>query len=282
MLDHILRWAQEEETIQAVILQGSHASGIADIYSDYDLALYCSANPTFIQDDQWLSKIGKVWICVHEKLFGGPQPYPTRLVIFEGGDKADFAFYPLAALYEMVRAQKLSDEFNRGFKVLLDKTKVTSALPQPAHKDSPAKKPSSEEFNRVVTEFWFEVHHVAKYLKREDLWSVKFRSGLIHKHFLLRMIEWNEEARRHGETRMPPFGKRMASWVEKNTWEALQNVFGHFDAKDSWKALFATIELFRKLSKETAQSLGYPYPQEVDQAISGYVKSLKPSEAHPR
>ena len=82
MLENILKWANEEQSIAAVILTGSQAAGIADDYSDYDLAFFCSANPTFIQEDSWLTKIGRVWICVHEKLFAGPAPYPTQLVHF--------------------------------------------------------------------------------------------------------------------------------------------------------------------------------------------------------
>ena len=88
------------------------------------------------------------------------------------------------------------------------------------------------------------------------------------------MIEWNEEARRHWETRVPPFGKRMAHWVDKETWQDLHTIFGRFNSQDSWKALFATMNLFRKLATDTAQWLGYHYPLETDQVISAYVQKL--------
>lgn len=112
---------------------------------------------------------------------------------------------------------------------------------------------------------------MAKYLKRKDLWSVKFRSGFINDHFLLKMIEWNEQAKRNWETKVPPIGKRMHSWVGADTWKALHHIFAHFDSRDSWNGLKHTVELFRKLAIDTAQGLGYSYPQDLDQNIMGFI-----------
>ncbi|MDE3046301.1 MAG: aminoglycoside 6-adenylyltransferase, partial [Verrucomicrobiota bacterium] len=134
---------------------------------------------------------------------------------------------------------------------------MTALMPKATHKESAGKKPSEQEFQRVINEFWFEVHHVAKYLKREDLWSVKFRSGSIYDNFLLKMIEWNEQAKRNWESQLPPLGKRMRSWVDADTWKALHQIFAHFDSSDSRRGLLHLIELFRKIATDTAKRLGY-------------------------
>ncbi len=271
----IMQWAQADENVKVLILLGSHAAGQADEYSDYDLAVFCSSDEPYIKNDSWISKFGKIWVCVHEKLQEGDHMYSTRLVIFEGGLKVDFAFFPMLVLQDMMKANSLPDEYNRGFSVLLDKGSWTASMPKATKKESPGTKPSEQEFLRIVNEFWFEVHHVAKYLKRKDLWSAKFRSGGIYDNFLLKMIEWNEEAKRDWKTQMPPLGKRMRTWVDAHTWKALYDVFGHFEEEDSWKALVNTIGLFRELAKDTAHRLGYMYPQDVDEAINGYVLGLK-------
>ncbi len=273
ILDRIVEWAQNEKAIKAMILQGSYAAGMADAYSDYDLAIFCSAYELYIKDERWLSKIGNVWVCVYEKVEKGDKTFPTRLVIFDGGVKVDFAFYTMDVLADLARARPLPDEYTRGYTVLIDKESLTTSMPPATHKERPGAKPSEQEFQTVIQEFWFEVHHVAKYLKREDLWSAKFRSGSIQDHFLLKMIEWNEQAKRNWESQVPPLGKRMHSWVDADTWKALHQVFAHFDSRDSWQGLIHTIELFRKLATDTAKRLGYSYPHDLDKNITNFISA---------
>jgi aminoglycoside 6-adenylyltransferase len=274
ILDRIVEWAQKESTIKAVILQGSHATGMADEYSDYDLAIFCYAFDAYIRDERWLSNIGKVWVCVCEKVERSGKIFPTRLVIFEDGVKVDFGFYTMDVLHTLVHARHLPDDYNRGYSVLIDKESLTVSMPKATGKESHAKKPSKEEFLKVVNEFWFEVHHVAKYLKRGDLWLVKLRSGLIFEHFLLKMIEWNEEAKGNWASRVPPSGKRMQSWVDANTWRDLHQVFARFENRDSRQGLIHTMELFRKLAIDTSRRLGYSYPHDLDKNMTHFVTML--------
>ena len=105
ILDRIVQWAQKEDAIKAVMLQGSRAAGMADAYSDYDLAIFCSDYDSYIKDEKWLSQIGNVWVCVHEKMHQNNNTFPTRLVIFEGGVKVDFGFYTMGILQGLVHAK---------------------------------------------------------------------------------------------------------------------------------------------------------------------------------
>lgn len=271
MIPSILKWALEEQPIRAILLVGSRAvNKKVDALSDYDLSIFCETHQPYTQDDHWLSKIGKVWVCVHEQVCCNQQDFPVRLVIFEGGVKVDFAFYSLDYLQSLCKS--LPEEYQGGYSVLLDKDDAAAHLASP--KGLQAQKPKREEFHRVVNEFWFEAYHVAKYLKRGDLWSVKFRStGL--QNFLLTMIEWNTLAKREWREPLPDNGKHMRSWVEDKTWTALHQIFAHFDGQDSWSALRHTLSLFRDLALETAQQLAYPYPHEVDQHISKFILSMQ-------
>src|SRR5262245_34505275 len=113
IINKIMRWAQNEEPIKVMILQGSFAAGLGDRYSDYDLALFCSHFDLYVRDDEWLKSIAPVWINVPEKLHHGEHVFPTRLVIFSGGVKVDFAFYSLDVLQELIQAPELPGEYNR-------------------------------------------------------------------------------------------------------------------------------------------------------------------------
>lgn len=274
IINRIVDWAQKEKDVRAVILMGSRAAGMEDPYSDFDLAIFCSSYDSYSGDEGWLSNIGNVWVCVHEKVNQGNHTFPTRLVIFEGGEKVDFGFYPMNILHDLVHAKDLPDEYNRGYTVLVDKRSLTALMPKATHKESAANQPSEPEFQRIINEFWFEVHHVAKYLKRDDLWSVKFRSGSIYDNFLLKMIEWNEQAKLNWKTQLPPLGKRMRSWVDPDTWKSLHQVFAHFDRSDSRRGLLHLIELFRKIATDTANRLGYSYPYDLDKNITNHIKAV--------
>jgi hypothetical protein len=40
----------------------------------------------------------------------------------------------------------------------------------------------------------------------------------------------------------------------------LRQTFAHYDAEDTWRALLATMDLFRWLSLETAEKWSFAYP----------------------
>lgn len=270
MINEILQWAKYEKHIRAVILTGSRAKNKHDELSDYDLALFCTDIDSYTCDDAWLSKIGKVWVCVHEKVCIKEKEFLSRLVIFEKGIKVDFSFYPIEILKDIS-----SILFQSGYKILLDKEEMAISMLALNEEVSVAVKPNREQFLTIINEFWFEAYHVAMYLRRGDLWSAQFRLNGLHHQFLLRMIEWNELSKTDWKGIFPELGKGMQSWVSKETWEALHRSFARFDEKDSWNALENTTSLFRILAHQTAAHLLYNYPNEVDNHISKFINELR-------
>lgn len=268
----LIKWAQSEESIEALVLVGSRGTcQRVDTLSDYDLAVFCNSTEPFIKSNRWISHIAKVWVWVPDSFMCEKTLIPTRLVIFEGGVKVDFAFYPTEMLQTVSQESKLPQGFDYGYTILLDKENLTKNMPQPSGAALQIPLPSDKEFTDLVQEFWFEIYHVAKYIKRHDLWSVKFRMGGIYDHYLIKMICWNEVSKGKATHSL---GKHLSSWADPKILKALDNVFGHFDADDSQKALFATMDLFRNLSKETASKLNLMYPSEPDQALTQFIQDL--------
>lgn len=274
MLDKIIKWGEREEAIKALILVGSRAGNQpVDTLSDYDLSIFCDTDESYIRSEDWLSQFGKVWICVKEKVLCCGKTHPSRLVIFEGGIKVDFSFLSITALDEIVRSNPLPDDYNIGYKILLDKENRATGMPSPEFVIK-ATQPSEQDFHNVIQEFWFESYHMAVYLKREDLWSVKFRSWAAQS-FLLRMIEWHAQAENDWRCSTPPIGKRMPSWVHKDLWKDLHGVFATFDAEDSWKALFNTMKLFRRITAETARMLRFSNMEDLSENMIGFITTLR-------
>lgn len=276
MLEKLVEWGKQEDAVRALILLGSRAGQQpADVLSDYDLSVFCDADEPYTGSDSWLTQFGNVWVCVKEKVVYEGKTFPSRLVIFEGGVKVDFSFLSIDVLDEIAQNCSLPDDYLLGYKILLDKDHRTSGMVPPQY-ELEAIKPSEQEFQEVVKEFWFEIYHIGVYLKRGDLWSVKFRSWAAHS-FLLRMLEWHAEAENDWHSSVPPIGKRMRSWVNEELWQDLHGVFAHFDADDSWKALFSTMELFRRITADTAQALRFNSMEDLSRNMIDFITALKSS-----
>jgi aminoglycoside 6-adenylyltransferase len=76
---------------------------------------------------------------------------------------------------------------------------------------------------------------------------------------LLTMIEWNTLASRGWDTDVWFNGRYLEEWAKPETLKALRGTFAHYEYADIEKALFATTELFLKLSKGTGRLLGFEH-----------------------
>jgi aminoglycoside 6-adenylyltransferase len=265
MLAALVAWAAAEDAVRRLVLVGSRARPeVPDDLADIDVQVYCDRVEPFTSDDAWLAPLAAVWINVRDQYADGDLVVPTRLVIFDGGVKVDFAFYPAATLSRGVRA-------GLAHRVLVDKTgriptPVDAAVP-------PAALPTASDYRRAVDEFWFEAYHAAKYLARDELWLATARDWAA-KQWLWQMIVWHELiCRQHAE---PPWhdGRRAVAGAE--TWRGLHDTFAAFDADAGWRALEATIRLFRQLATDLAQAGAFSYPEAVDANLSTLIGGLKP------
>ena len=246
----------------------------SDVLSDVNLSIFTTNISQFTDNHLWIDLLSTPLIILPEKLSYYGQDYPTRLVIFENGIKVDFAFFDIALLKCLVETKKLPPEYNAGYQVLIDKDKMTVSMSKAQGCSSLVESPNEKQFLSLIEEFWFEAYHVAKYAKREDLWPLKFRQHWITDRLLLKMVEWNAQAKREWRFSPKPHGKDMLSWVDKDIWEGFSGCFAGFDAQESYKALMELVRLFRRLAKETAVMLGYGYPEELDRKISVVIDSL--------
>lgn len=275
ILSKIITWAEQEDLIRVVILSGSRASkGPTDELSDYDIALFTTNIEKYASDDSWMHGIEKVWVYEPCLLRRGNKEYPTRLVVYKDGLQVDYALFDLDHLNDLKQAKELPVEYNLGYEILLDKDGLTNGLQSATYEYPFAQKPTQQEFNLVLQEFFFEAFKEAKALVREDLGHVKVRAYMT-KIRLLQVIEWHEKTKHGWNYDTNCDAKRMKSWVSPEIWSALHNTFAHFDAPDSWEKLIKSLEVFRKLSVEVAQALGLEYPHEMAKHVCDYIFRLR-------
>jgi aminoglycoside 6-adenylyltransferase len=249
----IIEWAQTRGDIRAVLVVGSRARSEPppDPYSDLDLMVYTTDWSDYVANTDWLGRFGPVWVMVQDDIGQGR---PEFLALYDGGYKLDFAFDRASKLDEIARADTLPEVLDRGYRVLLDKDGITAQFPaQPAQLPS-ISPPTPAEFTETVNTFWYGAVYVAKQI--------------------LTMLEWHARALRGWDYDTWYEGKLITRWVDPDTLNELNRCFGRFDTTDSWRALLATMDLFRRIATTTAQRLGYPYPAALDDSVTQYIRGL--------
>ena len=276
-LDKIVHWASSEQPVRAVVITGSlsRGDGSTDEWSDLDLQIIASDFAAYINDDSWLDSLGEVWI-----RFPLKSAAPYRLVWFAGGKKVDFQFINVAALQEMTASGKLSEEYQRGYIVALDKDKLCQNLPPSPHIFPQAALPNAQALHAAVNEFWFEAIHVAQFIRRRDFWVVKFRDWTM-KGNLLQLLEWHARATGDSTANTWLMGRRIRDWADDQTCAAIENIWARWNTAELWHSLLMQMKLFHRLSLELTERLGYRYHAETYSKIERYIRDLRDGDSIP-
>jgi aminoglycoside 6-adenylyltransferase len=273
----VLAWAEHRPDVRAILVVGSRARRHhpADEWSDLDLEIFVIDSSPYLTGVPQIEEFGVVLVSIP---FDKGDGYPEHLVLFEGVHKVDFAFSPIEKLHRLIHEQPLDELYERGYYVLLDRDGLAAQIPEPAYNAPPLKRPTEEAFVETVNAFWYHAHQIAKLIRRRDLWNVKTQDALL-KVYLLRVMEWHAQAVRGWEHDTWHSGRFLSEWADAETWAALQESFARFDAADSWRALLATMTLFRRLATETAAHLTYHYPHTLDEQITHFVHTLRADDS---
>ena len=88
------------------------------------------------------------------------------------------------------------------------------------------------------------------------------------------MMEWEARAANGWKFNTWFNGRFLEAWALPQTLAELHHVFAHYDAEEVWQALQATMRMFGRMARETAQRLAYPYPIDSDERVSAWVAQV--------
>ncbi|MGM9974227.1 MAG: aminoglycoside 6-adenylyltransferase [Clostridiaceae bacterium] len=266
---NFVSWAQTVEDIRAAFVVGSRARSDhpADEWSDVDIIFFTSKQNYYLLKNQWLNNIGDICTSFVSQTDGGD---PECLTLFDGGWQVDFVIHTLDDLRQIVKNKIIPDNFYRGVKVLIDKDHVADDI-MPKSSRAPQGNPLSEDkFLQAINMFWFIALYIAKQILRNELWVVKARDNNM-KQLLLQMIEWHEKTINGIEYDTWHAGRFLCEWVSKETQVELQNAFGHFDRIDSWRALMATMTLYKRLANDISNIKNFSYPYDLEKSVYDWI-----------
>ena len=269
-LDRVIVWAEAQEFVRAVVVTGSLArdDGSVDAWSDLDAQIIAVDIAPFIRDDSWLDSLGEVWI-----RFPLHEPAPYRLVIFAGGLKVDFQFASVSDIQRMIRSGRLSDEYQRGYCVALDKDGLYAQLPPSPRMPPQPAPPSPQQIQAAANEFFFEAIQVAQQIRRREYWVVKHRDWTM-KCLLLRMLEWHAYATASDEPiNAFTIGKRIRHWSAH--YAELGGLFCGWDAPALWQSLLRQVDLFMRTRAELERALGQKQADDAQGKMVAHIRRLR-------
>ena len=192
-----------------------------------------------------------------------------------------FTFWQVESFQHFVAGQVLPEEFDAGYRVLLDKDGLTASLPPPSYRADIPKPPEASEYLEAVEVFFLDESYIAKYLWRDDVMAAKeILDHFMKQEHVRPMLEWHYEIE-HGWTVKPGLhGRRMKRWLRPDLWQELEQTYAGAGLEENWSALFRTIALMRRAAREVGEKLGYAYPQELDRKAVGYLEKIRNSP-HP-
>ena len=90
------------------------------------------------------------------------------------------------------------------------------------------------------------------------------------------MLEWNAAYQSEFRLRVKGDGKNMKAWIPREYLTHLEKCFAGTEGSTQRSALYATMDLFRKVGRETATMLAYDYNEEADRGITKFIQQLIP------
>lgn len=277
MMDLILNFAQTDDRIRAVAMNGSRLDEniTPDRFQDYDVVYFVREMESFLTDPAWVDYFGpRIIMQTPEdgRLFppelGG---WYTYLMLFEDENRIDLMLIPLSDTERYCKADTLT-------KILLDKDGLFPALPAPSDAMYHIKRPSAERYAGCCNEFWWVSTYVAKGLCRRKIHYAIWHLNQCLREELLRMLSWQVGIQTDFSLSVGKCYQNLPYYLEEETSALLLSASRQDGEAACWDALFAMCTLFSEASRFVAGQLGFAPPEE-EEGVRQYLQRL--FEAYP-
>ncbi len=279
MFERFAQWGEQQASVRTMLLTSSRASPIApvDIFSDYDVILVVTDIRPFFDSRAWLEDFGAVLALYRDPMTSEEGLETSGYVTqYEDGLKIDFTLWTVEHLRRVVAADSLPDEFDAGYRILLDKDNLTNGLKPPTYKAYIPTPPTDAAYQATIESFFLDTCYVAKFLWRDDIIAAKhLLDHFIKQDYLIPMLVWRSEIDHGWSVKPGLYGRRLKQWLRPNLWAQVEQTYAGADPEANWEALFTTISLFRQVAQEVGERLGYVYPDAMERRTVAYLRAVR-------
>jgi len=277
-LKSIIEWSEKNADIRILLLTSSLANPFApvDEFSDLDIEFIFENNTNYISDKSWILNFGNPIAMIEEDESYFDDKHAMKMVLYEDGVKADFKLYSKSNFIEETEQKELPEDWDVGYKVLIDKDDITKQMLKPTYQASIIKKPTEKEFQNLINDFWWDTTYVAKCLARDEIFYAKFMSEtVIRTEYLIPLIEWHIASENNWNITTNKYGRLFKKYLTQEMWTKTENTFSGCNIKKNWTALFSMADLVSEIGTELSKKLGYKYPEKLEKNIRKYLTGLK-------
>lgn len=277
----LIQWAERRADIRAMLLTSTRAvpGASVDELSDYDVILIVEDIYPFFEDRTWLDEFGDVLVAYWDPIYADPDhgiAKTANVTQYADGLKIDFTLWPVELLRAVVRAPALQAELDAGYRILMDKEELTTGMKPPTYSAYIPAPPTRQEYLKHINDFFSDAPYAAKCLLRGELFPLKWCLDHDMKHVYLRpVLEWRVALDREGSVPVGALGKGLKKHLPPGLWSQLEATYAGASLAENWEALFRTIALFRQVAMEVGERLGYEYPFDLDERVTGFVKAMQ-------
>ncbi|MNU32151.1 Aminoglycoside 6-adenylyltransferase [compost metagenome] len=277
-LKSIINWSENNEDVRAVLLTSSLVNPLApvDEFSDLDIELIFENNTQYISDNNWTHHFGNPIAMIAEDEISFDGKHAMKMILYDDHVKVDFKLFSKDKFLQEVKLKELPEDWDIGYKVLIDKEGITKKMQKPSFQVSIIKKPLKEEFQRILNDFWWDTTYVAKCLARDEIFYAKFMSEAnIRTEYLIPLIEWYIASEHNWNITTNKYGRLFKKYLSSEMWLKTEQTFSGSNIKDNWTALFAMADLVSEIGTGLSQKLDYKYPFKLEKDIRKYLKELQ-------
>lgn len=277
-LRSIINWSENNKDVKVVLLTSSLVNPLApvDEFSDLDIELIFENNTQYISENNWTYHFGNPIAMIEEDETSFDGRHAMKMILYDDHVKVDFKLYSKDKFLKEVRLKELPEDWDIGYKVLIDKEEITTEMQKPSFQVSIIKKPSEEEFKRILNDFWWDTTYVAKCLARDEIFYAKFMSeSIIRTEYLIPLIEWYIASKHNWKITTNKYGRLFKKYLNHEIWLKTEQTFSGSNIKDNWTALLAMADLVSEIGIELSEKLDHEYPFKLEKDIRKYLKDLQ-------
>lgn len=278
VLGRITAWAVGRDQVRIALLTSSRAvpGAPVDLLSDYDVVLIVPDPDALMAEGAWCAGVGEPLLNVQDSESHFGVTVRNCMVLYADGAKVDYSVWPEAVLSRIDRERRLPDEFDLGYRVLVDKDDRVKDWPPPTFTAHLVTAPDEAAYRSLIEEFWFCATYVAKYLWRRELLPAKVILDYEMTYLITRrMLEWRAGIDHDWSVRPGFFGRGLHRYLDAETWRELGETYATFGIEETWHALHRAIRLFRRVAVRVGADLGYAYPQDLDDTMMSYLRQIE-------
>ncbi|MTG99321.1 MULTISPECIES: aminoglycoside 6-adenylyltransferase [Myroides] len=271
----IVKTAEKDDRIRAVILNGSRANSLVkpDKYQDYDIVYFVTDIETVKIEEVIHQAFGEPIIEqrpddmeLGNEIGNTPISY-TYLMIFEDYSRIDLTLFPIGELAKYKR-DSLSV-------VWLDKDHLFDDIPQPSDRDYHVNRPTQRAFTEVCNEFWWCTTNVAKGLAREERLYAKDMMETVVRPMFTELLSWKIGCEHNFEVSIGKSGKFIKQYLSAEDYNRVLRTYSNANVQRTWDALTVMTTYFYELQLYLGKQLELEVNTSEANQVLKYIKYIQ-------